>query len=295
MSRILTIKPIGGLGNRMRAIDSAYQLARDHGFQLQVIWELNRFLGAPFLDLFLPVDGLQIKTIENKGLAPIRFPEKSPAARTKTRWLATVLAPKADVRFFQDDFGAWGDKIREQNPHIQMNDFDQLLMDHFKQHLPLVQNADQIYLSSAYRFYSSTPPFLMFCLPADVQRELDQFTKNWEQVIGVHIRRTDHKKSIQHSSDEWFLQQMDQQLDQYPDAHFFLSTDDPEVIRSFRSRYGARLIQRSASFDRKDPGAIREALIDLYLLSRTQLVLGSYFSSFSLTAAQIGGIELFTA
>ena len=38
--------------------------------------------------------------------------------------------------------------------------------------------------------------------------------------------------------------------------------------------------------------AIKDALIDLYGLSRCRLILGSYWSSFSETAAAIGGSEL---
>jgi len=294
-TKTLTVKPIGGLGNRMRALDSAYQLAMEHGFTLQVIWELNRFLNASFSSLFLPVDGVQVRETVNKGLYPIRFPEKSPVARSGTRWLANLLAPQADWCFYQDDFGAWGDAFRGANPNIHMVDFDDLMIRQFQAIWPTVAQSNTIYLSSAYRFFPSKVPFSIFRLPADLQLEVDQFVANWDQVIGVHIRRTDHKKAIRHSLDDWFIQQMDQQLVQQPNVQFFLSTDDPTVIQTFQNRYGDRLIQRASSFDRKDPRAIREALIDLSLLARTQRILGSYFSSFSLTASQIGGVELLIA
>jgi hypothetical protein len=43
---------------------------------------------------------------------------------------------------------------------------------------------------------------------------------------------------------------------------------------------------------RKSVGGIQDAAIDLWILSRTQKILGSYRSSFSETASEIRGIPL---
>jgi hypothetical protein len=51
---MITLVPIGGLCNKMRAIASAYALACKLQVQLKVIWINNADLGANFADLFKP-------------------------------------------------------------------------------------------------------------------------------------------------------------------------------------------------------------------------------------------------
>jgi hypothetical protein len=46
--------------------------------------------------------------------------------------------------------------------------------------------------------------------------------------------------------------------------------------------------------DRDSADGVVQAAVELYALSRTQRVYGSYWSSFSHTAAHIGGIQEFT-
>lgn len=43
---------------------------------------------------------------------------------------------------------------------------------------------------------------------------------------------------------------------------------------------------------RQDENGIADAVVDLFILSRTQRLYGSYWSSFSEVAAQIGNIPL---
>ena len=46
MSGCITISPMGGLANRMRAILSARALAKDAGAQLRVLWNVSHELGC---------------------------------------------------------------------------------------------------------------------------------------------------------------------------------------------------------------------------------------------------------
>ncbi len=45
------------------------------------------------------------------------------------------------------------------------------------------------------------------------------------------------------------------------------------------------------SVARDDPAAMEDAVVDLYALSRCRKIIGSYWSSFTDTAAELGSIE----
>ena len=56
---MLIVEPLAGLGNRMRAIDSAWSLAKAIDRPLVVAWKRGPELGAEFLDIFEAVDGIR--------------------------------------------------------------------------------------------------------------------------------------------------------------------------------------------------------------------------------------------
>ena len=81
-----------------------------------------------------------------------------------------------------------------------------------------------------------------------------------------------------------------------PDVAFFLATDCAETEERFRGSYGAALVTNPAK--RFVPSVLGQpkdnqydAVIDLFTLARTQRILGTYFSTFSMVAAVLGGIE----
>ncbi len=111
--------------------------------------------------------------------------------------------------------------------------------------------------------------------------------------IGVHIRRSDHSLSWQYSPTEAFEQRMRKAVEQNPQTRFFLATDNPSDESALtRSLPGRILVRPKHSLDRNNPQAIADALADLWLLSRCDRIIGSYQSSFTDTAAAIGGVEL---
>jgi hypothetical protein len=59
-------------------------------------------------------------------------------------------------------------------------------------------------------------------------------------------------------------------------------SDDGGVRQRFAARYGDRLVQTTPStYDRSDPAAIEDALVDLWLLRSTTAFVGSDYSGFS--------------
>lgn len=74
------------------------------------------------------------------------------------------------------------------------------------------------------------------------------------------------------------------------DFRFYVASNSREekmkLIRIFRDR----IITDWKPTSRSTPEGIQDALIELYTLSRTQKILGSHYSSYSETAAEIGKI-----
>jgi len=57
-------------------------------------------------------------------------------------------------------------------------------------------------------------------------------------------------------------------------------------------RFPGRVVVLEKDHSRENASGMEAAMIDLYLLARTRKVLGSYSSSFSQIASEIGGIPL---
>ena len=89
---------------------------------------------------------------------------------------------------------------------------------------------------------------------------------------------------------ESFFEELDRMITEEPGVRFFLCTDRPEHYDVFLSRYGKARIVRLAD-KRFGPGTeqAESALVELYLLSRTRLIVGSGFSAFTDVAARLGG------
>lgn len=62
--RYILLVPVGGLANRMKAIDSAIKLSRKTNSELHIIWFKDRGLNCRFDQLFEPIDLPNVKVTE---------------------------------------------------------------------------------------------------------------------------------------------------------------------------------------------------------------------------------------
>ena len=76
------------------------------------------------------------------------------------------------------------------------------------------------------------------------------------------------------------------------DVRFFLATDEAEVKTELKRIFPKRIITQEHPLQRHTLEGMQGALVDLWCLASTQSVLGSYWSSFSDAAAEIGHIPL---
>lgn len=113
------------------------------------------------------------------------------------------------------------------------------------------------------------------------------------RMIGVHIRRTDHKVCIEKSKTEWFIENMNQYLAEDSSVCFFLATDDADEEKRLQTIFPEKIItNRSKSYGRDSLNGMQDAVVDLLCLSQCEVILGSCTSVFSKFGAEYGGKEL---
>jgi hypothetical protein len=124
-----------------------------------------------------------------------------------------------------------------------------------------------------------------------------------EETVGVHIRRGDAIRDpgiggrFRRSSNSSFMARMDQIVQSSPNSSFFLATDCRETQQRFQDRYGSLILTNPEKrFVPSIPGAPKanqlDAVVDLFALARTRMILGTHSSSFSRAAATLGGARL---
>jgi hypothetical protein len=120
-------------------------------------------------------------------------------------------------------------------------------------------------------------------------------------TVGVHCRQTDNTHFYVGAIPlEAYHAHMDRALERFPNARFFLAADTPQAREGTRRRYGDRIlthVTETAGADRR-LGERRAhlgqqaALADLIALSRTSLIIGTRFSSFSYVPAVWGDVPV---
>lgn len=126
-----------------------------------------------------------------------------------------------------------------------------------------------------------------------VQRVIDEVTAGYDEgTIGLHFRGTDNFKCKELTTVEKFTARVDAELEARPTTTFFLATDEIEVRRALVERYGKRIMYHENVLNRNSVAGMVDGAIDLYCLAATKRIIGSYWSSYSEIAAELGGIDL---
>jgi hypothetical protein len=265
---LIELRVNSGLCNRMRAMASALALSRAAKQPLTVYWFNTGALNCPYNRLFEPIDGVEVVSVETKrGRAPF-----SPGA---------MRLKMANLRSPYDLFLS-GDKINE----FRDQGIDLALA---------VAQAKRCGIETYGRFYGSPPFYDDFRPKRGLVREAEKTLAvigeggGVGRVVGVHIRRGDNDASIQVSPLELFLERMRKEVEQAPGTRFFLATDDVATEQTVTDHFPGRVTTRSKDFARNRTKGVQDALVDLLVLSRCPLILGSYWSSFSQTASEMGG------
>ncbi len=268
----ITFVPVGGLANRMRSIASVITLAQQTKSYVNIIWFQDWTLHAPFHKLFEPINQPHI-TLKDASFLQYLSTDRP---RIKNLYLP---------RFYQ---------ILTFNDAIYERSFYQLIQQEFNFKKWIEQNK-HVYMASYSTFIPYRQAMLkeLFVPTNNIQQKIKHRCKNFnESVIGVHIRRTDNIASIQKSPLNLFYNKIDIEIDKQTKTQIYLATDSEEVKYSMKKRYGNRIISSDNVADRSTVNGIIDGITDMYTLACTTKIYGSFQSSFSEIASQIGNIPL---
>lgn len=267
---MLTIRPQAGLGNRLRALDSAVNLSKKLNKPLKIKWVRNKDCNCSFHDLFELTEPFPIK----ESFSIVRDSGKAERILLPLRKLFNNL-------FTPSTFGFFFNKqivSMKQGP------------DFWKR----FEKYDKLYIQTETSFMTGDKPFYYLKPNTFIKQAVDDITVPFnDDTLGIHIRRRDNVNATAHSPTELFMEKMNKAVDAHRETNFFLATDAESEEVKLRKVFGEKIITYpKRSYDRNSTKAIQDALIDMLCLSHTNKIIGSYYSSFSEIAAQFGGIEL---
>jgi hypothetical protein len=264
LKKAIYLKTDGGLCNRLRSIDSAIILSKSINKRLVVIWENNAELGAHFDDLFEPIPNVEFLPTEPKDFKKYKI---------------NTLLNKIPRKYYSI------------SPLIRNNEVKQYFKD--KSNLIRVKKYNTILIETHHAFLYPED-FSVFKPKQIIENNINKVLGNFENkpTVGLHIRRTDHQESIKESPIALFEEAIRDELKHTPTAKFFLATDDNNVKVTLRKKFKDNIITNDFLLSRKESDGVANAVIDLFMLSKTNKIYGSFGSSFSETAKHIGKNEL---
>lgn len=282
---MLIIQPIGGLCNRMRAINSALQLSKLRGDKLTILWFKNSELNCDLKALFQIPPKIRLLTITSK-------------------WDIRKMFLQGFCQFVNNDIIV-KNLIKEDPPSVNDSEIPKTientsavissvhksLQPDFQDSLGkncYIATEEQFMPENDYSFFKPTQ-----ALAARIQQITSASPPS---VVGVHIRRTDSLPSIEVSSSDAFVIAMREELSNCPSTCFYLATDDAREEALMKELFPGKIITMPQKvLDRNSPQGIQDALVELYCLASTKKLIGSHYSSFSDIAALLYGIPKIVA
>lgn len=267
-NKVIALKVHNGLGTRLKTINSFLSFAQKINALLKVNWPFSSgFSNEHFLDLFEPIEEIEFLTEKE-------FNEyKRNLVHFNSLFVVSAQGDKDKYNFSSEQYDILN--------NIARNGFCYEGADCAENIFESVEASDALYDK--------------ICLNNSVELGIDS-----SLMIGVHMRRgkdieTHPKKNLYKlSDDQYFLDQMRQEIIKDENVKFFLSTDCERTNELMMSYFPNRITYNTKKkftdtvhyfcpkFNQKD------AAIDLFLLSKTKKIIGSNYSNFSFVASKIG-------
>ena len=269
---MIILEPQGGLANRMRVIASGIWLKEILNRELVVIWNENYEVNCPYDLLFEPSS---LFSVARKPLK-YRYIRSTYGVSQLAKFNAVVI-----------------NSLIRAGHLLKEKDFHEYIWPGKIDILEIVKSHKKIYIQTCQAFGDQTLGLSRLMPCTDVQQKIDEICKNFNDfTIGVHIRRTDHQQAIKYSPIELFINKMNAEIDLQTDSVFFLCTDDVEVENELKAIFKEKIIAYPKEFSRQNVTGMQDAMIDLFCLSKTKKILGSFWSSFSEIASALNHTPL---
>ena len=266
----ITLVPNAGLCNRLYCLASAVSYSASYPKDsLRIFWYDSVVCRSRFYDLFeTTIQGTQLRV------------EELPPSRIKD-----VPASKYNL------FLPW--LIRKGVYDLQFTDRN--APDTFEE---IAKGHKNVYVCHCNQFWADKNPVRrmsdLFVPTKEIQQEIDDISAIFSQrrCIGIHIRRTDNERSILYSPMEKFERHIEQELRTYPDTLFYLATDDEDIKRYVMEKYDGHILSPDFELERNSYRGIKNAVVDLFCLGRTEKIYVSVGSTYSTFASQLYDIPL---
>jgi len=279
--RCLVINPIGGLANRMRAIASGVSLANAIEADIRIVWAKNRELNAYYEDIFEVPQCLKGKFVYPSLL----IYDLMYSMPRKRNCYFSSLTLKRYGRTLLGGTVCGNSLITGADAQNAVKCFMETGFE--RRHCCYLQGGTDMFPYSAALYRG------LFLPKTEILEEVHKITKLLGgERVGLHIRRTDNIESIRNSPDVLFTKKVESILAEKPSTKFYLATDCDATKESFLRMFGDCIICSPRSASRTTVAGIRDAVIELWVLSQTNRIIGSYYSSFSEAAALLGDIPL---
>ena len=268
---MLKVQPICGLANRMRALASARQIALELNVPLVCYWRVDAELGAPYSALFMPIEGVEMREAQ------------------QLKVFSSLSKRNRMVRFLTSKWNKWQavDFCVKETDVQRLIGRGESIVDILKAH------RDEHICLETYGLLGNVNDWTIFKPVSEIQEKIDAYLQNMPLgTYGIHIRRTDNEWAKEASPLILFRQKIGCILKKEPEAHFYLATDDEEIIADFRNEFGAHILTRDKSFSRTSVEGMQDAVVEMWILSRTKKIFGSYYSSYSEMASWVGSVDL---
>ncbi|GHB56836.1 hypothetical protein [Persicitalea jodogahamensis] len=261
----MTVIPFGGLGNRLRVLNSAFFLSRDIGADVELVWFVKPELNSELGDMFAAT-GFEY------------FP--------MSRWKRALLKPFLKHIYIQKYESTYRRFLRLFYDQVYF-DNDLTVRSPSQLRAEIAQHG-RVLIATCYQFYDFEN-FDNLVVQPQLRQRIDALTARFDRnTVGVHIRRTDHTALIKASPVELFTDRMKQLEGEDPDVKFFLATDDASLKTALREQFGQRLITQDIPLSRATAEGMQGAVVDIYALSQTKKIICTTRSSFAQMAALIG-------
>lgn len=300
--KVIYSEPTGGLCNRMGALNYAYLFAKEYNCRLVILWKDNFEAACHYEDIFKPFEDDNVKVVN------LDYYKETPKELLKSGRIFSLAARGIKHCAFNLYF-----RYRRSNEteltyetdgvsRVEADAVNHNLIEKFINSdkrwclISSYQCADLAHDYSALQFQDRFE---------DAVRELYEkqfgaFATEEEyksyircNVIGVHVRRGDHKYAIANNPLDMFVGKMQKRIDANPEVKFYLASDGTDVIEYMQKHFPGRvIINEGAELSRKSKSGMENAIIDLLALSKTGGIIGSFGSTFSDMASYIGRTDL---
>ncbi len=279
----IVLRPVFGLGNRLRSLASVGAIANYLKQELYIYWcrGPSGFSNIQFQELFKT----QVKLISSKEY---QFLCQTAGKRVLDIETAPILKGYQTILDDLDFKHFFEEEVPKTGFVIQMG-FNNML-NIFSNHGYNLKFLHSEYLKTVQKY----KPIERFRKLAD-DYVSDRFGS---RVVGVHVRRGDHQRGEQHGKllsilEDKLILYMKKISQDHENTMFYLSTDNEESLGKFESLFPEQILSFPKEFALSKLGQHKDdqetAWLEMQFLSRTRQVIGTMGSTFGELSAQLGG------